>query len=69
MSMKPYFLTLARYNLWATRSLLREHVAHLSDEEYKRDCGLFFHSIHGTLNHLLVGEHLLWQPRFCRRCI
>ncbi len=64
MSIKPYFITLARYNLWATRKLLREHVATLSDEEYRRDCGVFFKSVHGTLNHLMVGEHLIWHRRF-----
>lgn len=32
--------------------------------DYRRDVGLFFRSIHSTLNHLLVGEHLLWFVRF-----
>src|SRR5205814_8458185 len=36
----------------------------LSDDEYRRDAGLFFKSVHGTLNHLLVAEHLLWFRRF-----
>ncbi len=55
--------TMARYNLWATQRLF-EHVAALPDADYRRDAGLFFKSIHGTLNHLLVAEHLLWQRRF-----
>ena len=59
-----HFSTLARYNLWATRRLLDQHVALLGESDYRRDCGLFFKSIHGTLNHLLVGEHELWQRRF-----
>ncbi|MGC8701384.1 MAG: DinB family protein [Thiomonas sp.] len=59
-----YFQTLARYHLWATRRLLAEHIAPLPEADYRRDCGLFFKSIHGTLNHLLVGEGLLWQRRF-----
>lgn len=58
-----YFLTLARYNFWATTRLL-ESVAILTEQDYRRDCGLFFKSVHGTLNHLLVGEHLVWQRRF-----
>ncbi len=58
-----HFITLARYNAWATRRLL-EAVAALHDADYRRDVGLFFKSIHGTLNHLLVGEHLLWFRRF-----
>jgi len=58
-----HFLTLARYHAWATRRLL-DAVAPLSNEAYRRDVGLFFHSVHGTLNHLLVGETLLWFRRF-----
>jgi uncharacterized damage-inducible protein DinB len=61
--MKTHFAMLARYNLWATRRLF-EHVDALADEHYRRDAGLFFKSVHGTLNHLLVGEHLLWFRRF-----
>ena len=63
-ALKDHFLTLARYNIWATRKLLEEHVAPLPDDLYRRDAGLFFKSIHGTLNHLLVGEHTVWFPRF-----
>ena len=63
MQARPHFTLLARYGLWATRRLF-EHVDLLSDEEYRRDAGLFFKSVHGTLNHLLVAEHGLWQPRF-----
>ena len=57
--------TMARYNLWATRRLL-DHVALLPEADYRRDMGLFFKSVHGTLNHLLVAEHLLWFPRFAQ---
>jgi uncharacterized damage-inducible protein DinB len=63
MNPHQHFATLARYNLWSTRRLL-EAIAPLSDEDYRRDVGLFFKSIHGTLNHLLVGEHMLWYRRF-----
>lgn len=63
--MKAYFSTLARYNLWATRTL-HEYVDALTDADYRRDCGLFFKSVHGTLNHLLVGGDLVWYPRFAR---
>ena len=61
--MKAYFSTLARYNVWATRKLF-EHVDALPEAEYRRDVGLFFKSVHGTLNHLVVGEHLVWFRRF-----
>ena len=60
--MKSYFTTLVRYHGWATRQLL-EHVDALGDDDYRRDVGLFFKSVHGTLNHLLVAE-LIWLPRF-----
>lgn len=60
---QAYFTTLARYNVWATERLY-EHVDALPDNEYRRDVGLFFKSVHGTLNHLLVGEHHVWFPRF-----
>ena len=55
--------TMARYNLWATRQLYR-HIDALPEAEYRRNLGLFFKSVHGTLNHLLVGEHELWRRRF-----
>ena len=60
-----HFITLARYNVWATQKLLAA-IEPLPDADYRRDVGLFFKSIHGTLNHLLVGEHLLWYPRFAK---
>jgi uncharacterized damage-inducible protein DinB len=54
---------MARYNRWASERLF-EQVDTLSEDEYRRDTGLFFKSIHGTLNHLLVAEQLLWFRRF-----
>ena len=65
--MKPWrdhFLLLARYNLWATERLLEQHVLTLTEAAYRCDCGLFFLSIHGTMNHLQVVENLLWFERF-----
>jgi len=64
MNLREHFLTLARYHQWATQRLLDEHVARLPEADYRRDCGLFFKSIHGTLNHLLVAELSLWLRRF-----
>ena len=63
MNLNDHFATLARYNLWATRKLY-EHVDALPEADYRRDTGLFFKSVHGTLNHLLVGEHGVWFARF-----
>lgn len=65
MNPHTHFGTLARYNVWATQRLLQA-TEPVSDADYRRDIGLFFKSIHGTLNHVLVGEHLLWYPRFAR---
>ncbi|HRK37113.1 MAG TPA: DinB family protein [Burkholderiaceae bacterium] len=65
MNPHTHFATLARYNVWATQRLLQA-TEPVNDADYQRDIGLFFKSIHGTLNHLLVGEHLLWYPRFAR---
>lgn len=65
MNPRAHFLTLAGYHAWATQRLL-EAVAPLAEDAYRRDVGLFFKSVHGTLNHLLVGESLLWQQRFAR---
>jgi len=58
-----HLMTLARYNAWATLKLF-EHVDALLEDDYRRDAGLFFRSVHRTLNHLLVAEHLVWFPRF-----
>ena len=63
MNASQHFRTLARYNLWATRKLY-ESLDALTEDDYRRDAGLFFRSVHGTLNHLLVGEHQLWFRRF-----
>ena len=63
MDFCTHFATLARYNVWATRTLF-EHVDALAEDDYRRDAGLFFKSVHRTLNHLLVAEHLVWFPRF-----
>ena len=61
--LREHLQTQARYNLWATRRLL-DHVDAVPEADYRRDLGLFFKSLHGTLNHLVVGEHLLWFARF-----
>jgi uncharacterized damage-inducible protein DinB len=53
---------LARYNRWMNDKLYAR-VATLSEEERKRDCGAFFKSIHGTLNHLLLADRV-WLARF-----
>ncbi len=53
---------MAAYNRWMNERIY-ECCARLSDEERKRDVGAFFKSIHGTLNHLLLGDRI-WLGRF-----
>ena len=62
MRLTDYFLRLNDYQEWATRVLF-EQVDKLSDEDYKADRGLFFGSIHGSLNHILLAD-LAWYGRF-----
>jgi uncharacterized damage-inducible protein DinB len=59
---KAHFDQLATYNRWANRRIY-DDAASLSDEARKRPVGLFFGSVHGTLNHLLVTDRI-WMRRF-----
>lgn len=52
----------AAYNAWCNARLY-ETAAKLSDADYRADRGAFFRSVHGTLNHLLVGDRI-WMKRF-----
>ncbi len=56
-----HFPLMARFNQWVNRQIY-DQVATLDDDAYRSDCGLFFGSIHRTLNHLLVGDRL-WSGR------
>jgi uncharacterized damage-inducible protein DinB len=60
--MKAHFDQFATYNRWANRRIYAD-AALVSDEARKRPAGLFFGSIHGTLNHLLVTDRI-WMQRF-----
>jgi uncharacterized damage-inducible protein DinB len=51
----------AAYNRWVNTRLY-DACAGLSAADYKADLGAFFRSVHGTLNHLLLGD-LLWLAR------
>jgi uncharacterized damage-inducible protein DinB len=52
----------AAYNRWANERLY-DAAAKLTDRDYRADRGAFFKSMHGTLNHLLVGDRI-WMHRF-----
>jgi uncharacterized damage-inducible protein DinB len=60
-----YFLTLAKYNAWANTRLY-DACAELPEAEYMKPRSAFFGSIHGTLNHLLVGDRV-WLARIERK--
>src|SRR2546421_2388646 len=57
-----YARTMARYNRRMNERLYAL-CADIPDAERKRDAGAFFKSIHGTLNHLLLGDRV-WMGRF-----
>ena len=61
MSFKTSFEQLAGYNSWANARLY-ERALELPDDLYRRDAGVFFGSLHGTLNHLLLTDRL-WLTR------
>lgn len=65
MKPKNYFELMAAYN----RSMnlkIYEVCGQLTDEERKLDRGVFFGSLHSTLNHLLFGDRS-WMQRFTGR--
>lgn len=59
--LRAYAVTMARYNQWMNEKVY-EAASTLSDEQRKADRGAFFKSIHGTLNHLLLGDRS-WMQR------
>lgn len=60
--MKAHFRMMAAYNAWANRRLCGA-AGELAEADYRADLGAAFRSVHGTLNHLLVGD-TLWLARF-----
>lgn len=55
------FPTLANFNTWVNNHIY-DAATTLSDDDYRKDCGAYFGSIHHTLNHLLVVDRL-WFAR------
>jgi uncharacterized damage-inducible protein DinB len=60
MSTKEWALEMALYNKWQNEKLYRICDG-LSDEDRKRDRGMYFGSIHRTLDHILMVDHVLWD--------
>ncbi|HKI98104.1 MAG TPA: DinB family protein [bacterium] len=60
-----HFRRMAQYSTRAN-AILYAACARLPDAERKRERPAFFRSIHGTLNHILVGDRI-WLARFAGR--
>jgi uncharacterized damage-inducible protein DinB len=60
--MHDHFRTLARYNRIANERLFTA-CAGLGDDEYRQQRQGSFGSIHGLLNHMLLGDRI-WMERF-----
>ena len=54
-SLVEHFRAMARNNLWSNHRLYKA-CAQLAPQDYFRDRGAFFRSIHGTLNHILLVD-------------
>ncbi|MBX7147099.1 MAG: hypothetical protein K1X44_07310 [Alphaproteobacteria bacterium] len=54
-------LTLAHYQSWANQKLFKT-LQDLAQDLYFKNFGLSYHSLHGTLNHLIAANQL-WQYR------
>jgi uncharacterized damage-inducible protein DinB len=61
-SLQQHYRMFAGYNAWANARLYAA-ASGLSDEQYRADRGVFFCSLHGTLNHLLATDRI-WMQRF-----
>src|ERR1700752_1626426 len=58
---KRIFQKLAAYNRWANARLYAAALD-LSEQAYRLHIGVFFSSVHGTLNHLLLTDRI-WLKR------
>jgi len=59
---KTQFVLMAEYNHLMNQRMLQASM-NLPSESLLMDKGAFFHSIIGTLNHILIGD-ILWLKRF-----
>jgi uncharacterized damage-inducible protein DinB len=61
MDFRQHFRLMSGWHVWAFERLYAV-VGRVAEEQYRQDAGLFFKSIHGTLNHMLLVEHV-WRGR------
>lgn len=59
---RDHFVTFARYNAWANTRLYDACAALPESEYHAARPAAFFGSLHGTLNHILVGDRA-WMRR------
>lgn len=60
--LRDHFVTFARYNTWANARLYGACAALPEHEYFATRSAAFFGSLHGTLNHILVGDRA-WMRR------
>jgi uncharacterized damage-inducible protein DinB len=63
--MKQHFTMMASYNRWANLRIY-DMAAALPEDLLKKDVGVYFRSLHGTLNHLLTADRI-WMHRLDRQ--
>jgi uncharacterized damage-inducible protein DinB len=61
-AMLAHYQMFAGYNIWCNERLY-DAAAQITNADYRANRGAFFKSLHGTLNHLLVGDRI-WMQRF-----
>ena len=60
--MKNHLIKMSKYNLWASQQLVDLLKPLVANGDFSKDIGMFFLSIHGTINHLALGDDV-WITR------
>ena len=60
--MKANFMLMASYNQWMNKQMFAA-MSQLSDEQQNQQCGAFFGTLIGTMNHIVVAD-IIWLNRF-----
>src|SRR3954463_9982528 len=61
MDLRHHLRLMSGWHVWAFERLYA-CIDPLVEDDYRKDAGLFFKSVHGTLNHMLLVEQL-WAGR------
>lgn len=64
MQWSDHYRRYARYNAWINQSLLEASLG-VPIEQQKKDYNVFFHSLMGSWNHIMVGD-LFWLNRLAK---